>query len=214
MKAAATIRLMAEESESEAVREPDSVTPTSHSRSSSRGAAALPVVALVVAVAALGLIGWMWFHPRSSNAPEANTDPGSGQFFGSTVRPQPPGQPPAYTDTQRADAKTKICEAYSTVDRGLRRNTNLAPQGGDTDVGGLAIAANWRVSVYDGGQYLLARLDPATPPDLAEPVRNLGNVLMDVGAAATAGVDNPEPAQAARIQEVDRLEAIIVERCK
>ena len=171
----------------------------------------MSVVALVVAAAALGLTGWMWFHPRSSNSPEANTDPAAGQFVGGAVRPQPPA---AYTDTQRTDAKTKICEAYITVDRGVRRNTHLAPEGGDTAVGALAIAANWRVSVYDGGQYLLARLEPATPPDLADATRSLGNVLMDIGAAATAGVDEPEPAQAARIQEVDRLEAVIVKLCK
>jgi hypothetical protein len=130
-------------------------------------------------------------------------------------RTQPPGLPPeAYTDTQRTDAKTKICEAYITVDRGIRRNTHLAPEGGDTAVGALAIAANWRVSAYDGGQYLLARLEPATPPDLADATRSLGNLLMDIGAAATAGVDELDPAQAARIQEVDRLEAVIVELCK
>ena len=200
---------MAEEFESEPESKPDSVTPTSHPRSSSRGAAALPVVALVVAAAALGLTGWMWFHPPSSNSPEANTDPAAGQFFGGAVRTQP-----AYTDTQRTDAKTKICEAYITVDRGIRRNTHLAPEGGDTAVGALAIAANWRVSTYDGGQYLLARLEPATPPELADATRSLGNLLMDIGAAATAGVDESDPAQASRIQEVDRLEAVIVELCK
>src|SRR5258705_8334626 len=106
---------MAEEFESEPESKPDSVTPTSHPRSSSRGAAALPFVALVVAAAALGLTGWMWFHPRSSNSPEANTDPAAGQFVGGAGRAQPPGLPPvAYTDTQRTDAKTKICEAYIT----------------------------------------------------------------------------------------------------
>ena len=202
---------MAEEFESEPERKPYSVTATSHPRSSSRGAAALPVVALVVAAAALGLTGWMWFHPPSSNSPEANTDPAAGQFFEGAVRTQPPG---AYTDTQRTDAKTKICEAYITVDRGIRRNTHLAPEGGDTAVGALAIAANWRVSAYDGGQYLLARLEPATPPELADATRSLGNLLMDIGAAATAGVDESDPAQASRIQEVDRLEAVIVELCK
>jgi hypothetical protein len=202
---------MAEEFESEPESKPDSVTPTSNPRSSSRGAAALPVVALVVAAAALGLTGWMWFHPPSSNSTRANTDPAAEQLVGGAVRPQ---SPEAYTDTQRTDAKTKICEAYITVDRGIRRNTHLAPEGGDTAVGALAIAANWRLSAYDGGQYLLARLEPATPPDLADAIRSFGNVLMDAGAAATAGVDESDPAQAARIQEATRLETVIVPLCE
>jgi hypothetical protein len=215
IKAAATIRLMAEESEREPVSEPDSVTPRSHPRSSLRGAAALPVVALVVAATALGLTGWMWFHPRSSNSPEAKTDPEAGKFVGDAVRTLPPGlAPEAYTDTQRTDAKTKICTAYHTVVEGVRRNNNLAPQVEKTPIGILAIAANGRVSLSDGGQYLLARLDPATPPDLADATRALANLFMDIGAAATAGVEESDPVQAPRLEQAQQLSTNINELCK
>jgi hypothetical protein len=35
---------------------------------------------------------------------------------------------------------------------------------------------NARISLYDGGQYLLARLDPATPPELADAVKKFANL--------------------------------------
>jgi hypothetical protein len=199
---------MAEESVSEPKRnperEPNHAAPTSSRRSSLSGAAALPIAALVVAVVALVLAGWAWFHPRSSNAPEAKTESAAGQS----------ADPEAYTDAQRAEAKAKTCTTFRTVDAGVRRNTNLAPQGGDTEIGVLATAANWRLSVYDGGQYLLDRLEPGTPSDIADPVRSLGTVLMDIGAAATAGVPESDPVQAPRIQEAERLMNSLLPLCQ
>ena len=65
------------------------------------------------------------------------------------------------------------------------------------------------MSLYDGGQYLLARLEPATPPDLADAVRKFGNQLMDIGARATSGVPNSDPDQAARLKEADSANVTI-----
>jgi hypothetical protein len=94
-------------------------------------------------------------------------------------------------------------------------NTNLQPPGGPEDVtGSLAVAANSRIALYDGGQYLLARLDPATPPELADPVKKFGNLLMDIGAAATAGQQNSEPEQTARLKDADAANTTIIELCK
>src|SRR5262245_2623042 len=102
-----------------------------------------------------------------------------------------------YTDTQRADATTAICSAFDTVRTGVATNTNVEPPVGCDDIAGaLAVAANARVALFDGGQYLLTRLDPATPTDLAGEVRRFANQLMDIGAAATAGVPNSDPVQA------------------
>ncbi|MFN8032781.1 MAG: hypothetical protein U0Q47_05680 [Mycobacterium sp.] len=71
---------------------------------------------------------------------------------------------PTYSDAQRADAKAKVCAVFKTVRDGVSINTHLQAPGGDADVvGRLGVAANARISLYDGGQYLLARLDPATP---------------------------------------------------
>ena len=70
------------------------------------------------------------------------------------------------------------------------------------------------MSLYDGGQYLLARLDPATPTDLADTVREFANNCMDIGANATAGAPNDDPEQAARLKDADAANATITEMCK
>jgi hypothetical protein len=154
----------------------------------SRWAGPMAVISLIVALGALALAGWTLYRWEASE--------------------------PSYSETQRADAKVKVCNAMDLVRRGVSLNTNLRPAGGPEDItGAQAIAANSRVSLYDGGQYLLARLDPATPPDLADPVRNFANNLMDIGAAATAGALNSDPDQAARLRDVDAANATITKLC-
>jgi hypothetical protein len=149
----------------------------------------LSIVALVVAVVALGLAGWTLYKTEFSK--------------------------PTYDAAQIADAKTKICGAMDVVRRGVSLNTNMAPAGGPQDItGAQAVAANARVSLYDGGQYLLARLDPAAPAQLADKVRDFANNLMDIGAHATAGETNDEPAQAARLKSADDANNTIGELCK
>jgi hypothetical protein len=154
-----------------------------------------PLLAVfIVALIALGLATWALLRP-----PPHVSSAGDGV---------------AYTDAQRAEGKTTICSAFDTVRKGVTLNTNLqAPDGADV-VGSLAVAANARVSLYDGGQYLLARLAPATAPELADAVRSFANNLMDIGAAATAGVVNSEPAQAARLRDADALNTTIVGLCQ
>jgi hypothetical protein len=152
----------------------------------------LPIT-LVVALAAAVLSGWLLVRVTQDGTPNS----------------------PNYSGAQRADAKTKICAATDEVRKGVSLNTNLQPPGGQEDVTGtLAVAANARVSLYDGGQYLLARLDPATPPELADSVKKFANLLMDIGAAATAGSQNSEPDQAARLKEADASNATITQLCK
>lgn len=122
---------------------------------------------------------------------------------------------PGYTDAQRGDAETAICSAFETVRTGVATNTNIAPPGGSGDISGaLAVAANARVALFDGGQYLLARLDPATPTDLAGEVSRFANQLMDIGAAATAGVPNSDPVQAGRLQDAEAASTAISGRCR
>jgi len=154
-----------------------------------RRAGPLTYIAMILAIAALAVAGWALYRSEFSK--------------------------PSYSDTQRAEAKVKACSAMDLVRRGVSLNTNLAPAGGPGDVtGSMAVAANARVSLYDGGQYLLAKLDPATPSDLADSVRKLANLLMDIGAAATAGAQNSDPEQAARLKDADAVNATITELCK
>ena len=150
------------------------------------------VLALVVALVAVGLAVWALVKAPSS--------PQSEQVF---------------TGTTTDDPKGAICDAFTVVRNGVKINTNLQPPGGPEDVtGSMAVAANARVALYDGGQYLLARLQPDTPSDLADAVRKFANNLMDIGARSTSGIPNSEPAQAARLKEADTANATITNLCK
>ncbi|MDT5064392.1 MAG: hypothetical protein QOK02_547 [Mycobacterium sp.] len=161
-----------------------------HAGDSGRGGI-LSVVAVILALVAVGLAAWAAFRPAKEPAA------------------------PTYTAAQQSDAKAAICAAVDLVRRGVSLNTNLPVPGGEGDVtGSLAVAANARVSLSDGGQYLLARLDPATPANLADPVREFANKLMDIGAGAISGAQNSEPAQAARLKEADAANVKIAEACK
>ena len=147
------------------------------------------LVALVLAVVAVALAGWALWQSHTA--------------------------PASYSDGQRNDAKAKACSAMDVVRKGVSLNTNLQPKNGPEDVtGALAVAANARVSLYDGGQYLLDRVDPATPSDLADAMRRFGNDLMDIGAYATAGIQNSDPAQAARLKDAASANTTIVSLCK
>ena len=157
-----------------------------------RGGRILLPITLVIAILAAALSGWLLFR-LAQETPNA----------------------PNYTGAQLADAKQKICATADVVRKGVSLNTNLQPPGGPEDVTGtLAVAANARISLYDGGQYLLARLDPATPPELADAVKKFANLLMDIGAAATSGAQNSQPEQAARLKDADATNVTITELCK
>jgi hypothetical protein len=151
------------------------------------------VAALVVALVAAGLAVWALTSKPSSSEE-------GGQVF---------------TGTATDDPKGSICEAFTVIRNGVQINTNLQPPGGPEDVtGSMAVAANARLALYDGGQYLLARLQPDTPPELADQIRKFANNLMDIGARSTAGIPNSDPGQAARLKEADEANAKITELCK
>lgn len=119
---------------------------------------------------------------------------------------------PDYTDAQRSAATARICTAFDTVRTGVATNTNVTAPG---DISGsLAAAANARLALSDGGLYLLARLDPATPEDLAEAVHTFADALLDIGAAATAGVPNTDPTQAKRLESAESASAAVSNRCR
>lgn len=150
----------------------------------------VPATALVLAVVAVGLSGWaLW-----------RTFPGSSE--------------PEYTPEQRDQATRRVCAAADLVRNGVTLNTGEPGPVAVGDVAGsMAAAANARLSLYDGGQYLLARLDPATPADLATAVHRLADGLMDIAAAATAGAQNADPDQAARLQEAESADATVRDLC-
>lgn len=155
----------------------------------SRRLVVLTIISLVVAATALGVAGWALYRSDYAKAD--------------------------YSSSQIADAKAKACTAVDVVRRGVSLNTNLMPEGGPADItGAQAVAANARVSLYDGGQYLTARLDPATPEPLAEKAREFADNLMDIGANATAGATNDDPSQAERLKAADQTSAALMQLCK
>ena len=158
----------------------------------------MSLLALIIALVAVSLAAWALIKgPTSSDSAQSA---GSASFF---------------TGTTTDDPKGDICEAFNLVRTGVQSNTNLEPAGGPQDItGSMAVAANARLSLAEGGQYLLARLQPDTPQDLTDAVRTFANQLMDIGAHSIAGIPNTDPGQSARLVDADASSAEIVDLCK
>ena len=146
-------------------------------------------VAMVLAVSALAAAGWAVLRESA----------GDTDVFGAD---------------QRDAAAAKACAAFHTVRHGADLNTNSAGTGGPDDaVGTVAVAANARLSLLSGGQYLISRTDPATPPGLATEIRYFANTLMDIGAASIAGVKTTDPEQVTRLQDAQALSITVNTQC-
>jgi hypothetical protein len=155
-------------------------------------------LALVIALIAVGLAAWVLIKESTSSQSDQSQEPAS-----------------VFTDDAADNPKGTICEAFNVVRTGVQTNTNLQPPGGPEDVtGSMAVAANARLSLVEGGQYLLARLQPDTSQDLTDAIRTFANQLMDIGAHSIAGVPNSDPAQSARLKEADASSAEIADLCK
>jgi hypothetical protein len=148
-------------------------------------------VALVLAVIAVGLAGWSLV--RSNSEPAA-------------------GAPPTFTSQQTADAKTRACGTFDTVRKSVTMQTNsdLGPD----PVAKEAVAANARLAVLGGGQYLLSSLDPATPPQIADAVRSFANNLQDIGMNQLLSVPNTDPALAGLLNDAQTASQQITDLCK
>jgi hypothetical protein len=89
--------------------------------------------------------------------------------------PATPPPPPTYTAQQTADAKAKVCSTYEQVRKAVVATTSRS--GGEDPTATLAVAANARAALYNGGDYLSKALaqEPATPPELATAIHTLVN---------------------------------------
>ena len=110
------------------------------------------------------------------------------------------------------DPKMRVCTAFDTVSKAvtLQTHADLGPD----PVAQEAVAGNARLALVGGGQYLLSRLDSATPPELADAVRSFADDLEDIGMNLLAGVPNTDPVQAGRLTEADAARKQIVDLCK
>jgi hypothetical protein len=113
---------------------------------------------------------------------------------------------------QAGDPKMRVCTAFDTVSKAVSGQTH-ADLGPDP-VAQTAVAGNARLALVGGGQYLLSRLDSATPPELADAVRPFAYDLQDIGINALAGVPNTDPDQSARLTQADSARKQVVDLCK
>ena len=164
---------------------------------SSRGSI-VSVLALVVALVAVGLAVWALTKGPSSTSSASESEPAS-VFTGDT------------TD----DPKASVCEAFNVVRNGVQFNTNMQPPGGPADVTGTwrwRRMRAWRS--WTAASICLPVCSRIRLPDLADAVRKFGNQLMDIGARSIAGIPNADPDQAARLKDADATNAMITTLCK
>src|SRR5262249_1858418 len=116
----------------------------------------LAIASFAIAVIAVGVAIGSWFRPVPDNKPPAASPP-----------------PTAFTEQQTTDAKEKVCQTYEKVHQAVLTNTGRS--GGSDAIALLGVAANARLALYDGGEYLLKTLaqQPATPPELATAIQQL-----------------------------------------
>lgn len=150
--------------------------------------------ALVIALVAAGTAVWA----VTSKAP-------------SEASSQTASQEAEVTAEQSAVSKTRVCDAVTTVTKAVQLQTfaNLGPD----PVAQTAVAANARLALFGGGAYLLDRLDDATSPELADPVRRFAETLQDIGMNALTGVTNEDPVQQGRLAEGDEARKEIAGLC-
>jgi hypothetical protein len=74
---------------------------------------------------------------------------------------------PTFSDQQVADAKSKVCAAYTKIHHAV--DINAPRNGGDNPMAQLTVAVNMRQVYVIGSAFLLTTLadEPATPGDLA-----------------------------------------------
>lgn len=152
--------------------------------------------ALVLAVIAVAVALWSAF-----GAPVAPTTDATG--FTAT------GAPSA---EEEAQAKTDICAAFSSVrdSVSLQTNTDLGPDPAAVS----AVAANSRLATLGGGQYLLSKLNPTVPTDLAEAVRSFAFDLQDIGVQQLAGIGGDDPKQLDRMNAAQADAVRITDLCR
>jgi hypothetical protein len=153
-----------------------------------------PLFALVIALVVIGGVAiGAWFRPLPDNK-------------------SLPAPPRAYTDQEVADAKTTVCAAYTKVHQAVLVNTGRS--GGSDPTAQLAVAANARMALYDGGEYLLTKLteEPATPPDLAKATRELVSAYHQLAIDYMA--EAPDPEKESSGNAVSKAGAAVYQMCK
>lgn len=158
---------------------------------------ALTLVTLAIALIATGLAIAGWFRPSQVATP---------------LHPESP----TYTDQQIADAKTQACAAVDTTHKGVVLQSGANKKDAVSGDPGVAEgqAANSRLAIIGGSWYLRDRLAPATPQPLADTIRHLSNIMLDIGANYLAGARDADTAQSALLSDGDSTFEHALELCK
>jgi hypothetical protein len=128
------------------------------------------------------------------------------------LRPAPEPAAAAPTAKEISDARARACGAYSAVSKAVSLQTH-ADLGTDP-VALAAVAANARLAMSEGATYLLSRIDPATPDDVAEAARRFVDDLHSIAIGALEGHSNTEPAQVALLKDAEKTSDRLQNLCK
>ncbi|MCV7127666.1 MULTISPECIES: hypothetical protein [Mycolicibacterium] len=152
-----------------------------------RNSSPLTPIALLVALIAVGLAVWALLSMPEQQSASATGAPLQG------------------------DAKERVCSAAHTVAMAVQRqtNANIGPEPAAVE----AVAANARLAMLGGGDYLLSQISSDTPQDLADAARAFGTTLQQIGANALAGVPNDEDLQAGRIRDAEATRNKLSQLC-
>ena len=159
-------------------------------------ALALAVIAIAIAIG-----GALWASTRTPDAPAVTAQ-----------QPDGTAQQPDGTALQPDAAKARACAAFDMVRKAVsvQTNINLGPDA----VAKVAVAANARLATLGGGQYLLSRLDPATPADLADAARLFANKLQDLAMHQLVGTPNTDAELATLLSDAQAASQNIATICK
>jgi hypothetical protein len=154
------------------------------------------LAAMTVALLALGVGIAGWFRPP--------------QQIEHTSTPSAP----SYTEQQTAEAKGDVCNSFRLVRQAISLNSNrTSPTEGDFG-STWAIAANSRLALEAGANYLLDRLsdEPATSSHLAAAVRSLA--LKFRHAAVVFLAEEPKPQEQEVKKDVEREITTVDNLCR
>ena len=150
-------------------------------------------IALAVALVGTGLAG-VALHRAGNPAPAAAAST------------------PTAPATDAGDAKKRACAGYTTVRDAVTMQTHADL--GNNPVAVQAVAANARLAMIGGADYLLGLADPAVPADLTATIHTFTDGLRAIAVNALAGVSNEDPAQAGRLRDTQAAGDRITELCK
>jgi hypothetical protein len=119
---------------------------------------------------------------------------------------------PKDTPQPTAESKQKVCAAFDTVSKAVQLQTHLDL--GPDPVAATAVAANARLALMGGAQYLAGQVDEHTAPDIADGVKAFTNALNDIAVNALAGATNDDPQQTARITAGEAARTKLIDLCK